>query len=295
MAQAPAVFVGLTLFTIMFALGLGLQTEAIAQIRQRPALLIRVLIGSCVLVPLVALVLMKLPLSFALSKPARFGIALMAASPSAPLTLRKAGKTGGDRQLAAVLQACAAVAAIVSIPLLADLFRASFGIDGWDIRPREVALQVGQIQVLPLLAGLLLRRWRPGWVARLQGPLDKLANALLLLLIVVVLIKAGPLLVPFLASNWLALGFMAVMVAAALAIGYFLAGREPRERTTVALVTSMRNPGLALLFASTYGAGMPGLKLAVLAYLLVTVLFSIPFLRWQKGRLGPASSAQPPA
>jgi predicted Na+-dependent transporter len=289
MAQATAALVSLTLFTIMFALGVGLQLDAIAQLRHRPALVIRVLIGSCVLVPLVALVLMKLPLSFALSKSARFGIALMAACPSAPLTLRKAGKTGGDRQLAAVLQACAAVAAIVSIPLLADLFRASFGIDGWDIRPREVALQVGQAQVLPLLAGLLLRRWKPEWVARLQGPLDKLANGLFLLLIVLVLIKAGPLLVPFVASNGLALGFMAVMVAAALAIGFLLAGPEPRERTTVALVTSMRNPGLALLFATTYGAEMPGLKLAVLAYLLVTVLLSIPFLRWQKGLQGVAS------
>jgi len=289
MAQLAAALPGLTLFTIMFALGLGLQLDAIAQLRHRPALVIRVLIGSCVLVPLVALVLMKLPLSFALSKSARFGIALMAACPSAPLTLRKAGKTGGDRQLAAVLQSCAAVAAIVSIPLLADLFQASFGVDGWDIRPREVALQVGQAQVLPLLAGLLLRRWKPEWVARLQGPLDKLANGLLLLLIVLVLIKAGPLLVPFVASNWLALGFMAVMVAAALAIGYLMAGPEPRERTTVALVTSMRNPGLALLFATTYGTGMPGLKLAVLAYLLVTVLLSIPFLRWQKGLQGVAS------
>ena len=283
MAQAPAALVGLTLFMIMFALGLGLKTDAIVQLRHRPALVIRVLIGSCLLVPLVALVLLKLPLGFALSKPARFGIALMAASPSAPLTLRKAGNTGGDRQLAAVLQACAAVAAIVSIPFLADVFQASFGIDGWDIRPRDVALQVGQAQVLPLLAGLLLRRWKPHWVARLEGPLDKLANGLLLLLIVVVLIKAGPLLVPFLAANLPALAFMAVMVVVALAIGYLMAGPSPRERTTVALVTSMRNPGLALLFASTHGAGMPGLKLAVLAYLLVTVLLSIPFLRWQKG------------
>jgi hypothetical protein len=30
---------------------------------------------------------------------------------------------------------------------------------------------------------------------------------------------------------------------------------------------------------------MPGLKLAVLAYLLVTVLLSIPFLRWRRAQL----------
>ncbi len=284
MAQAPLLLASTVLFTIMFALGVGLKGDAISQLRRRPALVIRLLIGSCLLVPLVALVLLKLPASHGLSESARFGIALMAASPSAPLTLRKAGKVGGDRELAAVLQACAALAAIVSIPLVADVFQASFGITGWDIGPGEVALQVGKAQVLPLLAGLVLRRWRPELAQRLSGPLDKLANGLLLLLIVLVLWKSLPLLVPFAASNLMALGLMAVMVLAALAIGYGLAGPDPRESTTLALVTSMRNPGLALLFATTYGAGMPGLKLAVLSYLLVTVLLSIPFLRWQRQR-----------
>ncbi len=287
MAQLAAALPGLALFAIMFALGLGLQIEALAQIRQRPALVIRVLVGSCVLVPLVALVLLKLPLSSGLSVPVRFGIALMALSPSAPLTLRKAGKTGGDHQLAAVLQACAAITAIVSIPLVVDLFRASYGIQGWDIGPGEVALQVCLAQVLPLSAGLLLRRWQPGWVERLEVPLNKLANGLFLLLVVVVLIKAGPALLPFVANNLLALVFMAVMVAAALTIGSLMAGPAPGERLTVALVTSMRNPGLALVFAATYGAAVPGLKLAVLVYLLVTVLLSIPFVRWQKSQLQP--------
>jgi predicted Na+-dependent transporter len=284
MAQAVLLLVSATLFTIMFALGVGLKGDAIDQLRRRPALVLRVLIGSCVLVPLVALLLLKLPLSLALSPPARFGIALMAACPSAPLTLRKAGKVGGDRELAAVLQACAAVAAIVSIPLIADLFQFSFGVTGWDIGPKEVALQVGKAQVLPLLAGVVLRRWQPSLAQRLSGPLDKLANGLLLLLILLVMVKSLPLLVPFAAANLLALGFMAVLVLAALAIGHGLAGPDPRESTTIALVTSMRNPGLALLFASTYGAGMAGLKLAVLSYLLVTVLISIPFLRWQRQR-----------
>lgn len=284
MGQPSLLIVSAALFTIMFALGVGLTGEAIVRLSRRPALVIRVLIGSCVLVPLVALLLMKLPLSLALTQPARIGIALMAASPSAPLTLRKAGKVGGDRELAAVLQACVAVAAIVSIPLIADLYQSSFGVSGWDITARTVALQVGKSQVLPLLAGLTLRRWRPGLAERLSGPLDKLANGLLLLLIVLVLVKSLPLLVAFVGANLLALPFMAVMVLASLTIGYGIAGPEPRERVTIALVTSMRNPGLALLFATTYGSDIPGLKLAVLAYLVVTVLLSIPFLRWQRQR-----------
>jgi len=48
------------------------------------------------------------------------------------------------------------------------------------------------------------------------------------------------------------------------------------------MVTTMRNPGLALLFATTIGGGMSGLKLA---YLLVTVLLSIAFLGRRRAQL----------
>jgi predicted Na+-dependent transporter len=203
----------------------------------------------------------------------------MALCPSAPLTLRKAGKSGGDRQLAALLQVGAAVGAIVSVPLMAAGFRAIFGIEGWDITPGDVAIQVARVQVLPLAIGLLLRHFAPSVAGRLEGPLDKLANILLLLLIVVVLIKAGPILLPFLARNLAALALMVVMVVVALAIGYALAGNDAQERTTTSLVTSMRNPGLALLLASTHGSHLSGVKIGILAYLLITVLVSIPFLR----------------
>jgi predicted Na+-dependent transporter len=42
----------------------------------------------------------------------------------------------------------------------------------------------------------------------------------------------------------------------------------------------MRNPGLALLLATTYGEALPSVKLAILVYLLLTVLLSAPLLKW---------------
>ncbi|NDG74472.1 MAG: transporter [Synechococcaceae bacterium WB8_1B_136] len=284
MTLSPGLLVSLTLFFIMLALGVSLRAEALQQWRLQPGLLLRVLLGSCVLVPLVALVLLQTPWSTSLQQPARFAIALMALSPSAPLTLRKAGKAGGDRQLAALLQVSAAVAAILTIPLLGAVFKGVFAIEGWNVQPLDVALQVGRAQLLPLVLGLLLRQALPRLADRIEGPLDKLANLLLLLLVVVVLVKAGPLLLAFIPQNLPALLLMALMVLIALAIGYAMAGTNPSERTTTALVTSMRNPGLALLFASTHGQGMAGVKLGILLYLLLTVLVSVPFLRWRKGQ-----------
>ena len=283
----------ISLFALMLALGLGLEITALQQCRQRPALLLRVLIGTCVLVPLAAMALIKFSLVLNVAPPVRFGIALMALSPSAPLTLHKAGRKGGVREMAALLQVLAAIAAIVTIPLMADLFRQVFTIEGWDLAPAEVALQVLVAQVLPLVLGLGLRRWFPAVAARLVGPLQKLANGLLLLLVLVILGLTLPALGLFLAGNLIAVPLMAVMVALSLAIGWLLAGPDPAESTTTALVTSMRNPGLALLFAASHAPGIPAVKLAVLSYVLVTVIVSVPFLMAQgRRRPEPAQAAE---
>lgn len=274
----------LTLFAVMFALGLGLQGSALQQWRQRPALFVRVLIGTCLLVPLGGLLLIKLSLVLPVAPPVRYGLGLMALSPSAPLTLHKAGRQGGDREMAALLQVLAAIAAIVTIPLMADLFRQVFAIKGWGLAHADVAVQVVTAQVLPLLLGLGLRRWFPTVASRLVVPLEKLANGLLLLLLVVILAFTLPALGSFLANNLIAVPLMGTMVVLCLAIGWLLAGPDPAESTTTALVTSMRNPGLALLFASSHAPGLPAVKLAILSYLLVTVLVSIPFLVAQKRR-----------
>ena len=282
MAQSPPLLVTATLFAIMFALGVGLPLDGLGRWQQHRGLLLRGLIGTCLLVPVAAALLLLLPPTMSLSQPARFSIALMAVCPSAPLLMRKAGKQGGDRILAALLQVAAALAAIITIPLLASGFTRIFGVEGWQVQSQHVAAQVALVQLLPLLLGLLVRRFAPSWASRLEKPLDRLANGLLLLLVLVVLWKTAPLLVTYVGVNLIALPVMAALVLISLALGYGLANRDPCLGVTLALATSMRNPGLALLLAGIYAPEMPAVKLGILVYLLITVLLSIPFLRWQR-------------
>jgi len=274
-----SLFIALTLFSTMLALGLSLRVDALKPWLSRPGLPLRVLLGSCVLVPLLALLLLQTPWSQAVAQPARYAIALMALCPSAPLTLRKARKASGDHQLAGLLQVGAALSAIVTIPLMGLAFRQSFAVLGWEIQPLDVALQVARVQVLPLLIGMALRHWKAPIAERLKGPLDRIANGLLLLLVLLVLLKAGPLLLTYIPHNLPALALMALMAGASLALGGALAGAPSTHRRTAALVVSMRNPGLALLFANLHGANLPSLKLGVLVYVLVTVILTIPVMR----------------
>jgi predicted Na+-dependent transporter len=286
------ILIPITIFTIMLGLGMGLRSKPTERLlRTRPWLCLRGLAGTCLLVPLAALLVLHLPAAQAVPRPVQFGITLMALCPSAPLTLRKAGLKGGEREMAAVLQVGGAVAAVVSIPLMAALFRTMFQVQGWQILPRQVALNVGVLQLLPLLLGFLVRRRTPRLAARLEGPVEKTAILLLLVLVAVILVITAYLLATFVREELVAIGFMAVMVALSLAIGYLLAGPRRSERITLSLVTSMRNPGLALLFASLFAPEEPSIKVTIVVYLLLTVLLTAPFLRWQQGIEAGAAAA----
>jgi BASS family bile acid:Na+ symporter len=279
MKPGISLLIGLTLFCTMFGLGLSLELDALKRWIRNPAVPIRVVLGSCLLVPLVGLVLLSLPWSWSLPQPERTALALMAICPSAPLALRKTRKSGGDHQLAALIQISAALCAIATVPLMALLFRQTFSVSGWDVKPVEIAMQVGRVQVLPVLLGLGIRQWRDEIADRLETPLDRLANILLVLLAGIIMIKAGPLLIAALVGKVGALVFMALLVVTSLAIGWSLASDKTGERMTTSLVASMRNPGLALLLASRYGEGQVGLKVTILIYVVVTLLLSWPVVQ----------------
>ncbi len=281
-SSVPQLIFQLPILALMFALGLGLKGDWRGLLRKRAGLFGRLLLATCLLVPLLALLVLKGPLGAAVAPSAQLAIALMALCPSAPLTLRKAKDHGGDRNLAALVQVLAALTAIVSIPLLADLFRSSFGVQGWQIEPRQVAKQIALVQLLPLGLALLVRRWRPDLADRLEAPIEKLAGILLLLLIVLVVIRTLPLLAGYIPANGPALLVMVVVALGSLLLGYGLGGPGKRDRVTGSLLTSMRNPGLALLFASMYAPTPEPVKVGILCFLLIRELLTIPFLRWLK-------------
>jgi BASS family bile acid:Na+ symporter len=282
MNDAANVLVPVSLFIVMLALGTGLTPESWRDWRPHRRLIMRVELVTCVGVPLVGLLLLCTPSAQSLSVEARHAIALMAACPSAPLIVRKAGKQGGHAGLAVQLQVIAALLAIVTVPLLAQLGETLFSVEGWDIPPREVALQVGQTQLLPLVVGVTLRAKAPQFVDRLQVHLNRLANLLLALLVVAILVKTAPLLLAFARANGQALILMALLVGISLGLGFAVAKGGQQQSTTAALVTSMRNPGLALLLTGSHAPELGQVRLGILIYVLITVLLSIPVLRWQQ-------------
>ena len=111
--QWIGLFATLTVFAVMFAIGLMLGREQIAAALQRRVVLAAVVFAVVVPVPVVAVLALK---AFALKGPVAVGIVLMAISPGAPVALRRALDAGGNRAFAPALHLAIVMLAVVTVP-----------------------------------------------------------------------------------------------------------------------------------------------------------------------------------
>ena len=277
-----SLLISLVLFFIMVSLGLNLPSLQFGLLKRRPALLIRVLLATCVAMPLAALLLLQSPLGDGLSPAIKTAVMLMAICPSAPMITLKSRQLANNPELATRLQFWSACAAIISVPIWVGQLPTEAGESIWSVSNQDVAFQIFTVQLIPLLLGVSLRRWRSEWAERWNSLVQKIATALLLALLVLILIVAIPQVAPMLIGNLRGALVMLILTWIALALGFVIAGEDTVERSTVPLVLSMRNPGLALLIIQQMAPQAIDVKAAVVGYVVITAVGSAPFMKWRK-------------
>jgi BASS family bile acid:Na+ symporter len=215
--------------------------------------------------------------AFELPWPAEIAVLLMAISPGAPAALRRSQFAGGHRAFAPSLQICAMILAVISVPLsivaLDHVYSGHASVAPW-----HVARQVFVAQLLPLGLGIALRRASAPIAERLERWFQRIAIAMLVVTVVIVLIDVWEVAVT---AGLRVLAAIVLITGAALMIGHWLGGPEPAMRTTVAIASASRNPGLALLVA-TLNAGPPQVSATVLAYLAVSLLTIVLYGAWRR-------------
>ena len=148
--------------------------------------------------------------------------------------------------------------------------------------PIAVAKIVLMSVVVPLVAGIVVRQLAQGLADTLARPIALVATIGLLAGAVCLLIAAWPALSSLIGNGTLAA--MAVFVVIGLAAGHFLGGPDPDDRTTLAIATAQRHPGVAMAVAQA-NATASNYKLvggAILLYLIVNAIVSIPYVNWRK-------------
>lgn len=263
--------------------GFGLQTTpgTLTYLIRRPRLLFRSLAAVFVIMPVVAVLLVR---TFNFPRTVEIVLIALSVSPLPPLLPQRETKAGGLRPYAIALMALLSLLAIVLVPLALEIvervFRRPLSMDPWPVAKLAV-----MSTLLPLGAGVIVRRLLPRLADSIQKPVTLIANILLPIAVIALLIGTGP-------KIWALAGVgsvtaMLLFLGAGFAVGHVLGGPDPEHSLVLALSTACRHPAIALSIAA---ANFPteAFGPAILLYVLLGVIAGVPYIAWQRRQMGTA-------
>jgi bile acid:Na+ symporter, BASS family len=270
-----------SMMLVVLSLGMSATWDAATFLFRHPRLLIRSIIARNVIIPLAAIAMVKI---FAFHQAVAITIGVLAATPVPPLIPKSLLKAAARDCYVFGLLISQAALAIVTVPLIIELYNASFARE-LHFGPMDVAKVVFKTVLLPIGAGILISELF-GDTPRLVGRwIGMVGNVLLICAALPLLIFAWTALQVLVGEGVLA--GLAALVIIGLAAGHLLGGPEEHDRTALALATASAHPGVAIAIA---GANRPQqLKLvagAVIIYLILRAILIIPYTRWRR-RLSP--------
>lgn len=286
-ARIAVLILQLSVILVVFTLGLESTFRDALSLFRRPALLFRSLVSMNVVMPVFAAFMAA---TFHLKPAVEIALVFLAVSPVPPIVPRQQLKLGGNSNYVHGLLVSAALASIILVPIIVEILGKVFRQD-IHVGPVTVAKIVAMTILLPIAAGMWVHRAAPKFAQKAAPHLSRAALVLLLVLSVVVLVVLLPGIAIMVGDGTILAVAAFVLVGAA--VGHWLGGPMPGERTTLALATASRHPGLALAIASVnYPGQRRNVAAVIVLYFLVKAIVLLPYTRWRKRQLRAGDSGQ---
>jgi BASS family bile acid:Na+ symporter len=278
--MADLIKFGLQLSILLTVLGMGLAASwaDVTYLLRKPGLLARSFLSMFILMPVICVCV---ALYFHLPPAIKVGLVALAISPVPPFLPKKELMVGGEEAYTISLLSLAAALSIVFVPVVTSLLGQWFDLPA-EISAPKVAQIVGVTILAPLLVGIAVRAWMPALAAKAAIPAGVIGLALLVVCLIPVVIRLWPLVSSFFGDGTVLT--LALIAGVGTAAGHFLGGPDFRDRAVLALSTSARHPAVAITVAtSAFPEGKLALG-AVLLYVLVVTVVTVPYVLWSKGR-----------
>jgi BASS family bile acid:Na+ symporter len=260
----------------VLSLGLRASWQDAFYLFREPSLLLRSMLSMTVIMPLVAATLV---VSFNLPVPVPIALVALAVSPVPPLLPKKELKAGGHASYAVGLLVAIALLSIITVPVVVSWFISAFERTG-AVSPLTVAAIVSKSVLAPLVAGMALCHWAPALADKIARPIALLGTVLLVATALPLAYASWPAMQKLFGNGTVLI--IAAMAVAGLGIGHLLGGPNGEHRTVLALSTTSRHPGIALAAAVAAGGEAKSVLSAILLYVIVAVLVSVPYVAWRK-------------
>ena len=269
-----------SIVALILAIGMSATTDDIVYLWRRPVLLAKSLLAMYVVMPLVAILMAR---TLDLPRSTELALVVLAVCAGAPLLPKKLIKAGGDPAYVFSLIVTSSLVAIVTVPTSLHLLGHYISFDTTAVTPARVAQVILTSLLLPLGAGMLIRKAAPGLAERVGDPLLRVAGIVMSLCALLVLVAGFHLVFDVGVPSLVA---FAAFTLTAIAAGHSLGGPDASDRRSLAVACASRHIGLALLIAAN--ARRQQTLALVAAYLLASAVVSIPYMWWQSNKVGVA-------
>ena len=267
----------LSIVLTVVSIGLKTQPSDVTGLWRRPGLLARSLFVLNVLVPAAVLCVI---LIFDPIPPVKIALVLLAFSPIPPILPGKQAKLSDDWSYICGLLVTASLISVIYVPFAVSRLIGLLT-DRSVVMPIAPVFKVILITVIaPLATGMLVRTIMPRLADKTAGPLGKIAGVMLLVSLAFILIGVWRPVVSLIGNGTVAI--IALVVVMAIAAGHWLGGPDPDDRVALALAASGRHPGVAVAVAGVVFPNERAIAPAVILYLLVNGICSLPYTMRRK-------------
>ncbi|MEQ8443180.1 MAG: bile acid:sodium symporter family protein [Alphaproteobacteria bacterium] len=274
----------LALAFIMFALGLGLTVADFTRVAKAPRDFLVGAASQIILLPLVAFALVSL---WPLAPELALGVMIIAAAPGGVTSNLLTAFARGDVALSISLTAVTSLLSVVTIPFIVVFSFAHFvGGDAGPVSVTRTAISVFLIVTVPVLIGLMTRRFAERFALRF-GPIANKTSAVLFALVLLgaILQERANIIDYFAQAGLVTLALNIIMMGLAYAIARRAASGTP-QAVAISIECGLQNGTLAIAVATLlFGGGLATVPAATYSLIMfATALIFIACLR----RLHPA-------
>jgi BASS family bile acid:Na+ symporter len=271
--ELAPLFISLSLTGLVLSLGLKATLKGVLFVLQRPRKLLRAFLAVNIIPPLIAALLIAF-LPFA--PVVKAGILLMAIAPVSPLVHLRSLKSGGSGEYACGVYVAVALLSIIVVPVVFAIAVRGFGRDD-AIMFDKMARTVIENVLIPISIGMVFQKLAPKFAARAAPFVYEISFVLFLLAFVPILGSLWRDLIILVANG--ALFAIAAVVLASLACGHILGGPEGLDRAALAIASSTRHPGVAIMIVDSTFQNRD-VEAAVLLYTVVGLVAGMLYKIW---------------
>ena len=280
-----SVFLPLSLAVIMFSLGLGLTGGDFLRVVTRPLAFIVGALGQMVMLPLVAFGLIH---AFGITGELAVGMMILSLCPGGVTSNILAKLAHGDVALSVTLTGVISLLSILTVPVITAFSVSYFmGEAAPDVNVTKLAIAMFLITAVPVLIGVLIRRFAESFALKIEPILSRLATVLFIVIVVGAL-----------AANWqvfldnlpsLGPALIVLNIVLLLAGGLFanLMGLDREEQKTVSIETGIQNATLGITVGSLIvpaATELTAYSLPSGVYGITMYIVTIPFVLWVVNR-----------